>query len=76
MQQTYNGMPNRLYHPRTKSPTDSLPDDMVGASVINAIVCEPNSELFMSSRPHGPDPANPGVIVDQNSTAAGTQSSR
>jgi hypothetical protein len=22
MQQTYNGMPNRLYHPRTKSPTD------------------------------------------------------
>jgi tyrosinase len=55
----YNGAPNPLFHARTRSPTDSLPDTVVGPGVISAIVGEPDFEEFMSHRPSGQNNTDP-----------------
>ncbi|MGK6309794.1 tyrosinase family protein [Variovorax sp. DT-64] len=62
-QSTFNGQPNPLFEPsRSIPPTLSLPDNMVGPSVISGILGQTAFEIFASSRPSG-----------QNSTAQSWQ---
>jgi tyrosinase len=56
---TYQGQPNPLYNStRTVSNTFSLPDNMVGPSVISSILAEPQFEVFASSRAAGQTDTN------------------
>ena len=51
---TFNGQPNALFEPqRDATPTDSLPDSIVGPAVINQILTETPFETFGTSRPVG-----------------------
>jgi tyrosinase len=51
---TWSGRPNPLYvSDRAASSTDSLPDEIVGPSVISAILGETPFETFGTSRPTG-----------------------
>ncbi|MGH6839682.1 MAG: tyrosinase family protein [Methylocella sp.] len=55
-QPTFNGQPNPLYESqRDMSPTDSLPDEIVGQPVITTILGETPYETFGTSRPNGQD---------------------
>jgi len=59
-QRTWNGRPNPLFErSRTMSPTLSLPDNMVGPTLINQILAERNFEIFGSTRPNGQNSTNP-----------------
>jgi tyrosinase len=52
--QTFNGQPNPLFEQqRDATPTDSLPDSVVGQSVINQILTQAPFETFGTSRPNG-----------------------
>jgi len=56
LEQTFNGQPNSLFEPqRTVTPTDALPDGVVGQAVINEILTESPFETFGTSRPVGQD---------------------
>ncbi len=56
VQPTWNGQPNLLFEQhRSMSPTDSLPDEIVGQGVINTILGETPFETFGTSRPNGQD---------------------
>jgi tyrosinase len=46
---------NPLFHRRVISPTDTLPDDMVGRAVMTSILRSPDFEAFGSTRPNGQD---------------------
>jgi tyrosinase len=50
---TYLGQPNPLFETRTMSASASLPDNMVGPTVISNILAEPSFEVFASARPTG-----------------------
>jgi tyrosinase len=53
VQPTWNGQPNPLFESqRQMSPTDSLPDGVVGPAVINTILGETPFEAFGTSRPN------------------------
>src|SRR5262249_55141215 len=55
VQPTWNGQTNPLFEPtRTMSPTDSLPDGVVGPNVIAQILGETDFESFGTSRPNQP----------------------
>jgi tyrosinase len=55
-QPTWNGQPNPLYESqRDMSPTDSLPDEIVGQAVITTILGDTPYETFGTSRPSGQD---------------------
>jgi tyrosinase len=52
--QTFNGQPNPLFEQqRDATPTDSLPDSVVGQAVINQILTQAPFETFGTSRPNG-----------------------
>jgi tyrosinase len=55
VQPTWNGQTNPLFEPtRTMSPTDSLPDGVVGPNVITQILGETDFESFGTTRPNQP----------------------
>jgi tyrosinase len=52
---TFNGQPNPLFESqRDASPTDSLPDSVVGQGIINQILTQSPFETFGTSRPTDP----------------------
>lgn len=52
-QQTVNGSTNPLYERRRRArPSDSLPDEWVGQSIINTILGQTDFETFGTSRPN------------------------
>jgi tyrosinase len=63
-QATVNGSPNPLFEPsRTMGPMDSLPDEIVGPSVISTIMGETTFEIFGTSRPQGQNSLDPSWIT-------------
>jgi tyrosinase len=54
--ETFDGAPNPLFETRSMTPSDSLPDEIVGPSVINTIFSETAFEVFGTSRPQLPVP--------------------
>jgi tyrosinase len=72
-QPTWNGKPNPLYESqRSMSPTDSLPDEIVGQGVIATILGETPYETFGTSRPSGQDSLDQSWINCQNCGVSGT----
>jgi tyrosinase len=72
-QPTWNGQPNPLFESRRfMSPTDSLPDEIVGPDVIATILGETPFETFGTSRPDGQDSLAQRWINCQNCGVSGT----
>jgi tyrosinase len=72
-QSTWNGQPNPLYESqRSMSPTDSLPDEIVGPDVIATILGETPFETFGTSRPSGQDSLDQSWINCQGCGVSGT----
>ncbi|MDA9476873.1 hypothetical protein XI03_20760 [Bradyrhizobium sp. CCBAU 65884] len=71
--QTYNGQPNPLFEPqRDATPTDTLPDSVVGQAVINQMLQESPFETFGTSRPDGQDNVDQSWIVCEFCGVSGT----
>ncbi len=72
-QPTWNGQPNPLYElQRSMSPTDSLPDEIVGQGVIATILGETPYETFGTSRPSGQDSLDQSWINCEGCGVSGT----
>jgi tyrosinase len=64
VQPTWNGQPNPLFEPsRAMSPTDTLPDEIVGPAVIEQIMRVTDFETFATSRPSGQNSLDQSWIV-------------
>jgi tyrosinase len=72
-QPTWNGQTNPLYESqRSMSPTDSLPDEIVGQGVIATILGETPFETFGTSRPSGQDSLDQSWINCEGCGVSGT----
>jgi Common central domain of tyrosinase/Polyphenol oxidase middle domain len=72
-QPTWNGQPNPLYESqRSISPTDSLPDEIVGQGVIATVLGETPFETFGTSRPSGQDSLDQSWINCEGCGVSGT----
>lgn len=69
---TPDGKPNPLFEPsRSISPTDSLPDEWVGPSVIQSVLASVPYENFGTSRPSGQNSLDQSWIIDQGGGVQG-----
>jgi hypothetical protein len=76
-QPTWNGQPNPLYESqRSMSPTDSLPDEIVGQGVIATILGETPFETFGTSRPSSQDSLDQSWINCEGCGVSGTRLAR
>jgi tyrosinase len=71
--QTFNGQPNPLFESqRDATPTDALPDNIVGQAVINQVLQESPFETFGTSRPDGQNNVDPSWVVCEFCGVSGT----
>ena len=71
--QTFNGQPNPLFESqRDATPTDALPDSVVGQAIINQVLQESPFETFGTSRPDGQNNVDASWVVCEFCGVSGT----